>query len=415
MLVRTSPVVQDEQPGSSAGGRALFIDEATHSDTIIAAPFRHLPRRGTVHPMKPERVVLFRPRTVLQVAGVLLGVVTALWVVWVAHRVITWVLVAFFLALALNPAVRFLQARGLRRGAAVAVIYLTAVGVAGLLAALFVPPLVDQIDGLVDAAPGYVADITAGRGPLGFLERDYQIVEKVRELTTGRGGNALGGADTVVAVGVGVVTAIVGFITIVFLTLFMLLEGPAWWERGLGLLPQSSRPRWRNVGQRIAQTVSGYVTGNLLLSVIAGVSTTVVLLIMGVPFALALGLVVAILDLIPLAGATLAGILLTSVGLLTSVTAGVVMLIFFVLYQQLENHVLQPLVYGRTVQLSPLVVLVAILVGTEVAGVLGALGAIPVAGTLQILLLDWLEHRRLAEDGDGPAAIAAEAVEGIGR
>ena len=364
--------------------------------------------------MSPERVVLFRPRTVLQVAAVVLGVAIALWVVWVSRRVISWVLVAFFLALALNPAVRLLQARGLRRGAAAAVIYLAAIAVAGLLAALFIPPLADQADGLAEAAPQYVEDITAGRGPLGFLERDYQVVEKVREATSGRGGDALGGADTVVAVGVGVLTAIVGFITIVFLTLFMILEGPAWWDRSLALLPQASRPRWRNVGQRIAQTVSGYVTGNLLLSVIAGVSSTVMLLIMGVPFALALGLVVAILDLIPLAGATLAGVLLTSVGFLASVTAGVVMLIFFVLYQQLENHVLQPLVYGRTVQLSPLVVLVSILIGTEVAGVLGALGAIPIAGTLQIVLLDWLEHRRMAADEGGPAAIAAEAVEGIG-
>jgi predicted PurR-regulated permease PerM len=159
--------------------------------------------------------------------------------------------------------------------------------------------------------------------------------------------------------------------------------------------------------------VSGYVTGNLLLSVIAGVSSTIVLLIMGVPFALALGLMVAILDLIPLAGATLAGALLAAVGFLTSVTAGIVLLGFFILYQQLENHVLQPLVYGRTVQLSPLVVLIAILVGTEVAGVLGALAAIPVAGTLQILLVDWLEHRRLREEDEPPVAVAAEAIEPV--
>jgi len=205
----------------------------------------------------------------------------------------------------------------------------------------------------------------------------------------------------------------VGVITIIFLTLFMILEGPAWHERALGLMAPAERPRWRNVGHRIAQTVSGYVTGNLLLSVIAGVSSTIVLLIMGVPFALALGLVVSVLDLIPLAGATLAGILLGAVGFLTSVTAGIVMVIFFVLYQQIENHVLQPLVYGRTVQLSPLVVLIAILIGTEVAGILGALAAIPVAGTLQILLQDWLEHRRINEEEGGPAAIAAEAVEPV--
>jgi predicted PurR-regulated permease PerM len=366
--------------------------------------------------MPPERIVLFRPRTVLQVAGVLLGVALALYVVWISIRVITWVLVAMFLALALDPAVRFLQERGVRRrGAAAAIIGLSGVVVAGLLAWLLVPPLIDEAEGLANAVPGYVEDITAGRGPLGFLERDYQIVEKVRKATEGNGASFLGGgAGTVLDVGRGVLTGIVGFVTIIFLTLFMILEGPTWVERGLTMLPQASRPRWRNVGRRISQTVSGYVTGNLLISVVAGGSTTIVLLLLDVPFALALGLVVAILDLIPLAGATLAGILITTIGLLTSLTAGLVILVFFVLYQQVENHVLQPLVYGRTVQLSPLVVLIAILLGTEIAGVLGALGAIPVAGTLQILLLDWLEHRRMREEEGGPAAVAAEAVEGRG-
>ena len=361
----------------------------------------------------PQRVVLFRPRTVLQVAGVLLGIALALWIVWVSIRVLTWVFVALFLALALEPGVRFLQQHGMqRRGAAVAVIYLSAFGFLALLAALLVPPLVDEVDGLAEAAPGYVEDITAGRGPLGFLQTDYHVVDRVRSATESGGASLLGGgAGTVVDIGRGVVTGVFGFITIVFLTLFMILEGPTWVERGLALMPEESRPRWRDVGHRIAQTVSGYVTGNLLLSVIAGVTTTIALLIMGVPFALALGLVVAVLDLIPLAGATLAGLLLTTVGLLTSLTAGIVLLVFFILYQQLENHVLQPLVYGRTVQLSPLVVLISILIGSEVAGILGALGAIPVAGTLQILLQDWLEHRRGRDAEPALAPSAAHPVE----
>jgi predicted PurR-regulated permease PerM len=183
-------------------------------------------------------------------------------------------------------------------------------------------------------------------------------------------------------------------VTIAFMTFFMILEGPAWIDRLYSLLPRENEPRWRAVGARVANTVSGYVTGNLLISGIAGAAAALVLFIMGVPFAMALGLLVAILDLVPLAGATLAGLLIVTVAFLTSVTAGVVVAVFFVLYQQLENHLLQPLVYGRTVQLSPLAVLISVLVGAEVAGVLGALGAIPVAGTLQILLSDWREHRR---------------------
>ena len=203
----------------------------------------------------------------LQVVGVLLGVAVALWVVWVSMRVITWVLVALFLALALEPGVRFLQDHGMRRrGAAAAVIYLLAIGFVALLAALLVPPLVDEVDGLADAAPGYVEDITAGRGPLGFLQRTTRSSTGSARRRSPAGARCSAGRGTVVDIGRGVVTGVVGFITIVFLTLFMILEGPTWVERGLGLMPPASRPRWRNVGHRIAATVSGYVTGNLLLS-----------------------------------------------------------------------------------------------------------------------------------------------------
>jgi predicted PurR-regulated permease PerM len=119
-----------------------------------------------------------------------------------------------------------------------------------------------------------------------------------------------------------------------------------------------------------------------------------VLYITEVPYALALGLIVAILDLIPLAGATIAAIIVGSIAFLHSIPAGIIVVIFFVVYQQIENHLVQPIVYGRTVQLSPLAVLLAVLIGAELAGVLGALAAIPVAGTLQVIFLDWLRHRR---------------------
>jgi predicted PurR-regulated permease PerM len=362
----------------------------------------------------PERVVSFRPRAILQVIGILLAVAMVLWVVFISRQVITWIFVALFLTLALNPAVAALQMRGVRRrGAATALVFtgvlLLIVGVGALL----IPPIVNQVSGFVDAVPGYVHDVTAGRGPLGFLERDYHIVERVRQASGGGGVTKLaGGATAVLSLTMSIVSAIVATVTILFLTVFMLLEGPYWWERGLSLVDPAARPRWRNVGYQIARTVSGYLTGNLLISAIAGTASAFVLVLAGVPFPLALGVLVAILDLIPLAGATLAGILLGVVSLLTSVTACIIVVAFFIVYQQIENHILQPLVYGRTVQLSPLVVLVAILIGSAVAGVLGALAAIPVAGTIQILLLDWLRHRR--EPGDEheePAAVAAEAVE----
>jgi predicted PurR-regulated permease PerM len=145
------------------------------------------------------------------------------------------------------------------------------------------------------------------------------------------------------------------------------------------------------------------VTGNLLISLIAGASATIVMAVMGVPFAVALGLLVAVLDLIPLAGATVAGVIVVGVSFIHSVPAGIVVLVFFVLYQQLENHFLQPLVYGRTVQLSPLVVLIAVLLGASIAGILGALAAIPVAGSIQVILRDVFATRRAKRVTSEPA------------
>jgi predicted PurR-regulated permease PerM len=346
--------------------------------------------------MPDERLVSFKNQSILRVVGLLLALGVALWVIYVARQVLSWVFVSLFLALALNPAVEKLQRPGGlgKRGTAAAVIYVFALAALVGLGFLLIPPLADQISKFADAAPGYIDDLTHGKGPLGFLQTKYHVREKVQEAFSSGGPAASLAGGTVVSVTESVVTAIVGFVTIAFMTFFMILEGPAWLDRFYSLLPPESEPRWRNVGHRVAQTVSGYVTGNLLISVVAGVATSIVLAIMGVPYALALGLVVAILDLIPLAGATLAAIIIVTVAFLTSVTAGIVVGIFFVLYQQLENHLLQPLVYGRTVQLSPLAVLIAVLIGAEVAGVLGALSAIPVAGTLQILLVDWREHRR---------------------
>jgi predicted PurR-regulated permease PerM len=204
----------------------------------------------------------------------------------------------------------------------------------------------------------------------------------------------LGLSGTAVAITKGVVNIVAGIVTVTFLTFFMLLEGPQWVERLFGLLPPASQPRWRQVASDIYRTVGGYVTGNLLISVIAGTLTTIVLLVMGVPFAVALGLVVAVLDLIPLAGATIAATIIGTVAFLHSIVAGIVVVVFFILYQQVENHLLQPLVYGRTVQLSPLVVLISVLIGAEIAGILGALGAIPAAGAVQVLLVDYLRARR---------------------
>ena len=347
--------------------------------------------------MTVERTVDLRPRTILRILLIVIAVGVALEVIWIARHVLAWVVIALFLALALDPLVAWIERRGkLARGPAIAVTYLIVIAVIVGVGATFIPKLVDEVNGFVQALPNYVHDLTHGRGRLGFLETKYHVVEKVQaQVKSGGASRVLGLSGVALSVTKSVITIIAATITIVFLTFFMLLEGRAWVERVYSLFPEQSQERWRRVGHDIYRTVGGYVTGNIVISLIAGTSATLVLLIMGVPYAVALGLLVAILDLIPLAGATVAGVVVVLVAFLHSVPAGIVVLIFIAAYQQVENHFLQPVIYGRTVQLSPLAVLVSVLVGAELAGVLGALAAIPVAGTIQVIVRDRLAVRRL--------------------
>jgi predicted PurR-regulated permease PerM len=356
----------------------------------------------------PERVVDFRTRTVLRVLLVVLCVAVTLEVVWIARHVLAWVVIALFLALALNPLVSWIQRRTpLSRGPAIAVAYLIVLIVIVAVGASFLPKLIDEVNGFVQALPGYIDQLTKGRGRLGFLETKYHIVEKVRaQVQNGGATKLLGLSGAAVSVTKSVISLVAATVTIVFLTFFMLLEGSAWMERIYSLFSAGSQARVRRIGEDIYKSVGGYVTGNIVISLIAGASATIVLLIMGVPYAVALGLLVAVLDLIPLAGATLAGIVVTLVAFVHTVPAGIVLLVFVIVYQQIENHFLQPVIYGRTVQLSALTVIVSVLVGAELAGILGALAAIPVAGTLQVLIRDQLAYRR------GPAPQSAVAVAG---
>src|SRR4029079_18631264 len=322
----------------------------------------------------------------------------------ITRQVISWVLVSIFLALALNPAVDWFMRHGLkRRSAAAAVTYMLAIGAIIGLGFLFIPTLVHQVNDLIQALPGYVDDLTKGRGRLGFLQTKYHIVDKIREgVASGGATKVCGMTGTAISITKSIVSLVLAIITITFLTFFMLLEGPAWMDRIYGLMPQRSEERGRRVGHDIYRTVGGYVTGNLLISLIAGTLTTATLLALGVPFAVALGVIVAILDLIPLAGATIAAILIGAVAFLHSLTAESVVVAFFIVYQQIENHFLQPVIYGRTVQLSPLAVLISVLIGAELAGILGALGGISIARDMHTIVRDVLAHRRPATAGVRP-------------
>jgi predicted PurR-regulated permease PerM len=348
-----------------------------------------------------ERAIRFPARTVFAVLAIVIAVWALLHVIVITRQVITWMLVALFLAMALSPAVDWLQRKGIRRrGYAVALTALAVAALIGLIAWAVVPPLVNQVNDFAVKVPDYIDDLTKGRGRFGFLETKYHIVERVRDqVREGGASKVFGLSGTAISITKSVLTMVVAVITIIALTYFMLLEGPMWLERFYSLFAPATQTRLRSIFGDIAKAVAGYVTGNLFISLIAGVTSGLALWILDVPFALALGLLVAILDLVPLVGATIAAIIVTTVTFLSTDTvwAGIAMIVFFVVYQQIENQLLQPLVYGRTVQLSPLAVLVAVLIGASLAGVLGALGAIPFAGAVQVLILDWRAHRAGAE------------------
>jgi predicted PurR-regulated permease PerM len=342
-----------------------------------------------------ERVVYIRTRTILQVLGIVLATFGILAFVYLAWHIITWVLVAAFLALALNPAVERIERRGLKRGYAAAIVFIAALAAIVALGFLLIPPLVRQVTDFIQAVPSLVDDLVAGRGPLGFLQRDYHIVDRIQEAIEKNGaGGVLGVTAPALAVAQSVFSVIIGSVAIAFLTFFMLLDGPRLVERFYNFLPTSARPRWERVGNEIYRTVGGYVTGNIFISVIAGLAALIALFALGSSYSVALAVVVGILDLVPLAGATMAAVIVSAVVFVElGWLKGVIIIVFFLVYQQLENHILQPVIYGRTVQLSPLVVLVSVLIGAELAGILGALAAIPVAGIVQAIGREFFRYR----------------------
>jgi len=349
----------------------------------------------------PSKVVTVRTeggvpvRTILTTIGLVAAAAVAVLFVMRVERVLIWMLVALFFAVALYPPVDWVQRRVLRRRSlATLLVFLVVLIAIGALLSAFAVPLAQEGTQLAGQLPVLINDARAGRGPVGRLLERTNAVElvqnneaRIREYATGLGTPAL-------YVLRGASTAIVATVTIFVLAYLAVLEGPKVVTGTLALLPPQRAKRIQRVTHDCAKTVTGYISGNLLISAICGTLTYAVLKISGVPFAGLIAVFVAIADLIPLVGATLGAVVAATAGFIHSVPAGIAVIVFFVVYQQLENHLLQPIVYGRTVQLSPLAILVSVLIGAEVAGVIGALGAIPVAGTVQIIISDWLQHRR---------------------
>ncbi|MDQ6796771.1 MAG: AI-2E family transporter, partial [Actinomycetota bacterium] len=310
-------------------------------------------------------------------------------------QVEAWLVVAAFVAVVLNQPVEYLSRHlHLPRGLSVAVVYLVGVLLVAGMLYVFIRPLVQQVQHFADSFPTYVADARAGKGPVGRLVKKYDLDKKLDENKTKIQDWASSSSGGALSVARGVANGLLALVTILVLSLLMILYGPDLLSSGVGLLSPPKRERLTAVARDCARAITGYVMGNLLISVIAAFITYVSLWILGVPFKGVLALWVAFADLIPLVGATLGAVPTIGVAFLHSTTAGIAMLIIYIVYQQFENHVLQVVIMSKTVQINQLFVLVSVLIGVELFGFLGALLAIPAAGVIQVIVRDSWDHRR---------------------
>jgi predicted PurR-regulated permease PerM len=334
-------------------------------------------------------------RAILATVAVVAVVYLAGKLVYRLRDVILLMIVAGFVALILNPLVVALQRWGLRRrGAAVAVVTLFALLVFVGLAAVFGYPLVNGITHLADVLPNYVSQVDHGRGWLGHLARKYHVQEWVRKNAPKLVGLGQGLAKPALTLGKGAATLLIALVTIFVLVLLLLLEGPKMRAGLLGLMAPARAERYSRIAREVNRSVTGYMLGNFLTSLIAGLVVLVTLLLLHVPFPFLWALWVALVDFLPMIGGALAGFPTVLFAAAHSLTAGIVTLVVFLIYTQLENHVLNPIVMSRTVKVSPLLVLVAILVGASLGSLIGgifgafvaAFLAIPAAGAIQVLI-----------------------------
>jgi len=305
--------------------------------------------------------------------------------VLVARQVLVLFLVAAFIAVGLDPAVRWLVRRGLRRSIAVLLIALGALGFFGGFVAAVVPPIAHQSTSLVKHAPDYVHRLDNNK-TFRQLDRRYHITAKVDERAKkGLSADSLGGF---VGVGKAILGIFASTLTIIILTIYFLANMPAIKAVMYRAVPRTRRARVGLLGDEILDRVGGYVLGNLATSVIAGVASFIWLVAWGIPYPVALAMFIAITDLIPLIGATIGAIGITIVAMFHGIVPGVATGIYYLAYQQFENYVLQPRIMKRTVDVAPVVTIVAALLGAALMGILGALIAVPLAAAVQLILTE---------------------------
>jgi predicted PurR-regulated permease PerM len=334
-------------------------------------------------------------RTIVVTVAVVAAAYLSGQLIYRMRNIVLLILVAGFVALLLNPIVVLVQHRWIaRRGGAVAIVTLAAVLVFIGLAFAFGYPLVNGVTHLADRLPSYIASAQNGKGWIGHLVTRYHIQAWVQRNTPKLVNFAQSLSKPALTVGAGAVSLLIELFTIFILVLLLLLEAPKMRVWILSQMSPGRRATVTRISSDVSKKVTGYMFGNLLTSLIAGVVVFVTLFILGVPFPLLWGLWVALVDFLPMIGGALAGIPTVLFALTHSLLAGIVTAVVFIVYTQIENHILNPVVMSKTVRVNALLIFISILVGASLGSLVGglfgafvaALLAIPAAGVLQVLV-----------------------------
>jgi predicted PurR-regulated permease PerM len=337
-------------------------------------------------------------RAILRVVFIVVLSGLSLYLVWVLRKPITWIVIAGFIAIAVSAPIRFLEMRIKRRGLAIAAVYLGLILVPVAIGAVLVPPVVTEAQNLADKVPDYARDLRVfaqDNTQLRKLEQDYDITGKLEEQAAKLPEKLGGAAGLLSNIGLGFVNSLFAGITILILSVFMVGSGGRWVDAAIRSRPPDHQDMLRRTVRDIAKAVGGYCAGALGQATVAGLTSFVVLSILGVPYAAALSLIIFLLDLVPLVGATLGAIVVGIVTLFNDFpTDTIVWVVWSIIYQQVENTVIQPRIQAATVNVQPIVVLIAVLFGSTLFGVLGALLAIPFAAAIQISVREYRAYRR---------------------
>lgn len=337
-------------------------------------------------------------QTVLRVIAMVVAAVLILAAIRHSAHTLSLIGIALFLSLALNAPVRWLADHlpgkwGGNRGLATGLSIIIVLVVLGAFLAAIVPPLVDQTSSFLKAAPHLVNDLKDDHTAVGHFVISHNLqgqVQKISSELSARVGSITGSAfATLSKIG----SSLFAALTVIVLTVMMLAEGPHWGRILHELIPTRHRSRSVRLGRDMHRVVQGYVNGQVLLAAIASVLIVPMLFILGIPYPLALVVVIFVCGLIPMVGHTIGAIIVTSVALAHSVSSAIIILAYYILYQQIENYAVQPRIQANSTNMSPLLVFTAVILGVNFGGLLGGLVAIPVMGCIRIAVIDYLQSR----------------------